>query len=130
MPQFKYLFKALFHDKTTIDQTADDNSIITPGKNSFYDVLKQLENVRAFALYNQETNNEYLVDLSDGHFEINQIPFKLHEEEYITNIRLIYFRRNYIHSGAGETIHEVHYFFGWQANDERGQNVKKLMKLS
>ncbi len=129
MPNLKYLFKALFRDNTVIEQSADDNSLITPGKNAFYDVLKQLENVRAFALYNQETNDEYLVDLDDGHFELNQVPFRLHEEEYLTNIRLIYFRRNYIYSGSSGNSHDIHFFLGFQANDATGQNVKKLMRL-
>lgn len=123
----KYLFKALLFDGSMIEQTQEDKSATTEGKNAFYDVLQRLDEVRAFGLYNQETGEEYLVDLHDGHFEVNNVPFFLHNE-VLTNLRLVFFKRNTINFTTHE-VYPVLYNFGFQANDEAGNNVKKIMTV-
>lgn len=127
---FKYLFKCLFNDKLIIEQTQEDKSVNTVGKNAFFDVLSRLSDVRAFALYNIETKDEYLVDLADGHFEINGRIFRLCDEEQLINYRLIFFKRNVImvRIGASQT-QKVSYHFGWQANRPDGTNIKRIMIL-
>ena len=124
----KYLFSALMNDGTTINQTQEDKSQTTEGKNAFYDVLQRLEEVTAFALYNQETQDEYLVDLRDGHFEVNQIQLNLHLEA-IFNLRLIFFKRHVINFITREH-YPVKFVFGFQANDEAGKNVQFTMTVS
>jgi hypothetical protein len=128
---FKYLFKALLNDGTVIEQTQEDKSPTTEGKNTFYDVLQNMDKLRVFALYHQETGAEYLIDLKDAHFEVNQSPLFLHDEE-VKNIRLIYFRRNM--AIVNVTTQEVSqnvasYHFGFQANTLNGENVQKVMVL-
>ncbi len=127
--QFKYLFRALLNNGTILEQNQEDCSKFTPGKNCFYDVLQEISNVRAFALYNEE--NEYLVDLADGHFEINQVPFFIHDEP-VHDLKLIYFRRNVIAVNVGVSIEQSiqSYHFGWEGKNNEGSNVKRIMKIS
>lgn len=123
----KYLFKALFKDGSIIEQTPEDKSLTTEGRNAFYDVLQRMGEVRAFALYGD--NNEYLVDLEDGHFEVNQVPINLYNEP-VSNLRLVYFIRNTIITNLSEiTAHHKAYNFGWQANDAAGNNVQRLITI-
>ena len=127
----KYLFKALLKDGTTIEQTQEDKSTTTEGKNAFYDVLQNTENLRAFALYNQETQEEYLVDLVDGRFEANGASFFMHDEQ-IQNIRLIYFKRNFliVNLPGNPELTNVTYHFGFQANTVgSGANLQRVMVL-
>ena len=124
----KYLFVALFNDGSTIEQTQEDKSQHTEGKNAFYDVLQRLNDLRAFALYNQETQDEYLVDLQDGRFEINGASFILHEEP-VSNLRLVYFKRNRISMMTGEHYDPL-FFIGFQGNNALGQNVQRTITVA
>ncbi len=129
---FKYLFKALLKDGSLIEQTQEDKSLIAEGKNAFYDVLQNMENVRAFSLYNQETGAEHLVDLLDGRFEVNGCSFYLHDEEGLEDIRLIYFRRNLVMANivTSEVAQGVKsYHFGFQAR-HKGQNLQRVMVVN
>ena len=129
MAQFKYLFRALLNNGTILEQNQEDSSKFVPGKNSFYDVLQEISSVRAFSLNNVETGDEYLVDLADGHFEINQIPFLMYDEP-VKNPRLIYFRRNVV-SVFGDNVSQgiSSYHFGWQWNCSDGSNIQRIMKI-
>jgi len=124
----KYLFKALFTDGTILEQNQNDQSTTTPNKNAFYDVLQRLNEVRAFALYNQETGEEWLTDLKDGHFEHNQSPFFIHDEELI-NKRLVFFKRNSFNALNGQPL-SVTYHLGFQSNKMDGSNVQKVIMLT
>jgi len=124
----KYLFKALFKSGEILEQSPDDQSATTKGKNCFYDVLQRLNEVRAFALYNQETGEEWLTDLEDGHFEHNQSPFFIHDEE-LTNKRLIFFKRNSFNALNGQPL-SVTYHLGFQSNKMDGSNVQKVIMLT
>lgn len=124
----KYLFTALLHDGSVVEQTQEDKSHTTEGKNAFYDVLQKMDQVRAFALYNQETQDEYLIDLEDGRFEVNGASFIMHEEP-LTNFRLVYFKRNKISMITGEHYDPL-YFIGYQANNAAGQNVQHTLTVT
>src|SRR5574343_657152 len=119
---FKYLFQCLLIDGTIIKQTQEDKSAAVEGKNAFFDVLSRFSEVRAFGLYNEE--DEYLVDLLDGHFEINQRAFKICDEEQLLNFRLIFFKRNIIsvNLSSNDESRQIEYHFGWQANRPDGSN--------
>lgn len=129
----KYLFKALLKDGTVISQTQEDVSATTKDRNAFYDVLQKIDEVRAFALYDTESpdNDEYLVDLADGHFEINQKPFFMHNEN-VHNLRLIFFKRN-LHAlnlmDSTSRLVSIGYNFGFQGTDDAGNNVQRIMTL-
>ncbi len=124
-PQLKYRFVALYKDGTIYEQNAQDVSVTNPQKSCFYDI--DVPALRAFALYGPD-GTEYLVDLQDGHFEINEIPFFLHNEP-CSDFRLIYFRRNILNFGEIEPSHAVSFNFGWQTTFN-GQNVKRIMTLT
>lgn len=129
---FKYLFQCLFRDGSTVKQTQEDKSISVEGKNAFFDVLSRLSEVRAFALYNTETNDEYLVNLDDGHFEVNRRSFRICDEEQLINFRLIFFKRTTIlvNLGGRNDNKRIEYHFGWQANRPDGSNVKRIIILN
>jgi hypothetical protein len=128
----KYLFKALFENNEIYEQNPADISIINPEKSCFFDVLeKQKSNkLLAFALYDKE-NNEYLVDLRNGQFEINGKRIKLHEEDFLSDFRLIYFRKNTITftQGIDKTNNSVEFCIGWQTT-VNGINYKKTVFIN
>jgi hypothetical protein len=127
-----YLFAAHFADGTSIIQTEEDKSETTPGRNCFYDVLERQKTIPliSFAVFNDE--NVFAVDLRDGHFEVNQTPFFQfrHDLETLANFRIIYYRNNYIQSFSdGSSAHFIGYTIGWQANDSKGRNVERIIKI-
>ena len=87
----KYLFAAQYNDGTIFYQDENDISLIDPKKSQFYDVLQKEEKLEAFALHGD--GHQYAVDLRDGHFEIDGIPFNLYDMS-IANRRVIFFRRH------------------------------------
>ncbi len=123
----KYLFTAILQDGTTFTQDQNDVSTHTPDKNAFYDVIQRLKEVRAFGLINTETQDEYMVDFADGHFEVNGIPMFLHNE-VIMEPKLIFFKRNTISPATGEA-YPVGYNFGFEAKTLNGQKIERLMTI-
>lgn len=128
----KYLFTALFKDATFYEQTAQDISRVNPAKSAFFDILeqeKQGNSVVMFCLVGG--GNDYLVDLRDGHFEVNGVPFIMHSEGDLSNFRLVYFRNRKQHFNLNlKCIGEETVFnFGWQANTSGGQNIQRIMSI-
>jgi hypothetical protein len=139
MSPLKYLFVATFEDGSTIEQTPDDKSAIDPEKRSqFFDVLRYgetspivrfelFENVGEFS---SKPPMRYAVDLRDGHFELCDVPFQMHEEP-VSDLRLIFFRNhkhtfNQFHE---ERSHEVVYRTGWQTTKD-GEIYQRVMQIS
>jgi len=137
----KYLFTAVYKDGTTYQQTQEDKSIFHE-HGSCYTDHKQDELI-AFALTGD--GHEYLVDLRDGHFEIDMVPFSMHKPHIEKNedgsqtayplkdFRLIFFRNHTHNINVGkdsneELSHEVSYSFGWQAT-EHGKNYQQVMEI-
>lgn len=74
-------------------QTQDDKSTHTEGKNSFYDVLQRLDEVKRFHII-KDDNTRHTVDLESGSFGINGVFFSIYEEgkqPVIKKRKLIYF---------------------------------------
>lgn len=124
--RLKYLFSVEYLDGSTFQQNAEDVSRINPKKSAFYDVRK--DQVKRFTL--SDGTNNFTVDLRDGHFEINGIPFYFHEENY-KDYRLIFFRKHKhnFNTNFEEISHTVTYRIGWQTTHE-GKNVKRIMEFS
>jgi hypothetical protein len=127
-----YFFKCLLNTGEFITQGPEDLSKTDPTRNAFYDVLQNLDKVRAFALYSEDGKNEWLVDLEDGHFEHNMEKFSLCDEE-VTNRRLIYFKRNTLNFAIGSPVptdKKTKYYFGFQCNTSSGENRKFILSVS
>jgi|SRR5665213_344168 len=124
----KYLFTAVYKDGTTYVQTPDDRSVIEPDKRSCFFDVKQ-DDVETFTLTGD--GHSYLVDLRDGHFEIDGVPFQMHEE-HLSDFRLVFFRRHthqYQQSTLSELSHEMVYRMGWQCTVD-GENYQEIMQIA
>ena len=117
----KYYFAAYFKDGSFLEQAKDDVSKTDPTRSSFYDLMQEVNkgnDVQIFTL--TDGKNNYLVDLRDGHFEINGVSFKVHDgDQPFYNRRLVFFRRHKhgFNLGMDEISHTIVFLFGWQANE-------------
>ena len=133
----KYLFRCQFNDGETFIQTQADVSKHIEGKSAFTDVLKKVEDgnqIKYFSLNSRD--DTYLVDLDNGCFAVNGIPFFMHEQtvdksKKLTNFRLIYFRRvaQSINLTTDKQTSNIIYLMGWQANYPDGSNHKQIMYI-
>ena len=135
----KYLFKAEFTDGTSYTQNHEDIPLAGFGHGScFSDINERVKDgkVTKFSLIGEHI---WSVDLTDGHFEVDGIPFNVNAEivpKLLTNYRLIYFRRVQQHANIlqGETVSTsseiVGFRFGWQANTPDGSNVQQIVEIS
>lgn len=127
-----YLFECHFKDGSILFQTADDVSATMPEKSAFFDVLQRIDDVEVFGIVNDE--HTYAVDLRDGHFEIDGVPFKVTGDEELTadcTFRLVYFRRVRQTVSMGYTNMEsttVEYHIGWQTTID-GKNHQKTISV-
>jgi hypothetical protein len=122
----KYLFTVDYRDGTSYSQNEQDVSVIEPEKRScFFDVRK--EDIKKFSLVGD--GHTYSVDLDDGHFEIDGIPFRMHDEE-LKDFRIIFFRKHQhgFNDMREELFHKVFYQLGWQTTLD-GKNIQRVMEL-
>jgi len=122
----QYLFSATYLDGTTYLQNKSDISVTNPKRSCFFD-LKPSQ-LKTFQLNGK--GHTYLVDLTDGHFEIDGVPFTFHEYP-LTNIKLIYFRRHThnFNTAMEEQSHTICYRMGWQA-EENGKQIQRIMEIN
>lgn len=123
----KYLFGVRYSDKSEYFQTPSDTSLTDPTRSAFFDVMKRYEDVEVFQLTGD--GHKYLVDLRDGHFEIDGVPFWMDGPED-QPFRLIYFRRHThtLNAAFAELAHTIEYCFGWQTTAD-GKNHQQIMIL-
>ena len=121
----KYLWTVIYKDGSVMGQSSNDLSRTDSSRSAFFDI--QQDRVKCFIL--KGVKHTYSVDLIDGHFEVNGVPFRFHERLVkLTNIRLIFFRRH-THTFIGDDSEHITYRFGWQANDPTGANVQRVMEI-
>ncbi len=154
----KYLFVALFEDGNTLVQTPEDKSPYTRGKNTVYELLAHDDegnpkthpvdgklvfrpDITLFQL--EDESHRYLVDLTDGHFEVQYfigdngvvgIPFYIGFPPIGSKLFLSYFKRRRHHSVVSGTVQddlsvkmdnineqsqECEYHFGWETEDKQ-----------
>ena len=131
MLNLRYLFVAKLKDGSIIEQPPDDASLIDSTRSAYYDVSQRLDDVIAFALHDDK--NYYAVDLRDGHFEINGVPFSAQPVATPTineggKFRLLYYRDHQQElimgmDGSmkpGEHTHQ--YRMGWEYFDPSGKS--------
>ena len=130
--KLKFLFKAELSDGSIFEQNPEDKSAIDPEKRSaFFDLLeltKTLDIVR-FSIY--DGVDTYLVDLTDGHFEVNGMKFIARSEqlpEDFPKFRIVFFRQHQhtFNVGYDELSHNVTYFIGWQTTIN-GKNYQQTI---
>lgn len=129
-------FVATFADGSRIYQDSDDRSKIDPSKSQFFDVREysRLESpLISFVLTDPKQSMIYGVDLRDGHFEVNGLPFFPYraDREILKDFRVIYFRnvRHDKYADTGEVVSYLGYTIGFQAKDRKGRNVQHIMKI-
>ena len=139
-----YLFKAEFADGTIYEQPESDlNSGV---KSCFSVVLERINEVKKFSLIGEE--QVWSVDLTDGHFEHNGVPFQVNTEitpKVLTDYRLIYFQRKGVQmteeivlddnlqaQTVGRRLGTPYiksFRFGYQANDVDGANHQQIIEI-
>lgn len=137
----KYLFIAEYSDGEQYEQGFEDKSLQEEDKNAFFDILyrpiKPIETLVRFSLIDSDTKSfkrhVYTVDLRDGHFEVDGVAFRLHEEDFLKDFRLIFFRRHFHHTviggeQKGQESHEVQCHLGWQTS-VKGKNYQKTINF-
>lgn len=129
--KLKYNWTAVYSDGSILTSNGEDRSLKDPTKSAYYDI--DHDRLIAFALH--DATNEYLIDLRDGHFEINQVPFKLHEYDSPEPKRLIYFHRNQrdlAFSPEGEfqeeLAHRREFHLGWQSTVD-SKNIQHTIRF-
>jgi len=119
----KYLFECYFNDGTIIKQTSEDISCSDPSKSAFFDVHQKLHQIIYFGLYG--SGHMYVVDLRDGHFEIDGVPFRIDGAEPST-LELIYFRRNFLMIKDGDVLSHVSFHMGWKGMVDGSEVCKTI----
>ncbi len=158
--KLKYLFQVEFFDqKPDYKQNPLDASVEFPpvkdengnlqGKSCMADIQEDVDNfnIKEFWLIpNFFLGHRYMVDLTDGHFEIDGIPFEVEGERPLPvanlKFKLIYFRvRRPFHTTKyrlkggkpveilGVTTGELplKYMIGWQCNINGKDYVQKIL---
>ena len=137
MTNLAYLFTCRFQDGTVLRQTQDDVSQVDSARSAFYDVVQRLAEVETFTLTKQDGRpHTFSVNLLDGHFEIDCVPFCAQAEELPsepTSFRLIYFHRHQHKVIQGQSMtgeaSSVVYHIGWQTTID-GKNFRTMISVS
>lgn len=127
----KYLFQVTYKDGSTYTQNEEDRSETEPETRSCFFDVKQDE-IKSFFMFNNE--HQYSVNLEDGHFEVDGLPFFMHSDFLLKDFRIVFYRlREYDIEVSVEKdkvlAHRVAYCFGWQTNDKDGKNVQRVMTI-
>lgn len=133
-PNYLY-FVATFADGSQIFQNVEDKSVFAPGRNCYFDVLQKQLNVPLVCfVLTAEGYPTFGVDLQDGHFEVNGVPFFQHSEP-LKEFRLQYFRDVQQHRtfavGSTKTpvdTAEVGYTLGWEST-YKDQTITRFLKI-
>lgn len=131
----KYLFQATYKDGSIYKQNKEDRSLHHAHGSSYTDVKQ--DQLKSFFLF--DNKNTFSVNLEDGHFEVNGVPFFMHANDALKNYRLIYFRNVQQHLtmqikdrkeiSREQTQGRIIYLLGWQTNDEKGNNIQRVMEI-
>lgn len=127
------LFVAVYNDGTHYQQTPEDVSQVNPLKSAFFDV----DHSKLIRFFIADKSCAWLVDLRDGHFEVNGAHFFLHNvpplgagDNMLKDFKLIYFRQvdQHLHSNGSQSV-DVVYRLGWKATDEKGNEHERVIEI-
>lgn len=126
MWKLKYLFGVRYSDQSEFWQTPEDVSAVDPLRSAFFDV--KLDEVELFQLEGE--GHKYLVDLRDGHFEVDGVPFWIGDRPE-GQCQLVYHRQHthQINAEGEELSHVVTYHMGWQTTDPEGKNHRFVIEV-
>ncbi len=154
----KYLYEAEFADGEVLVQPEDNISSLKPDfdkdgwrPSAFYDVTEKAKSVLCTRFSIIGDGHRYTVDLIDGHFEIDGMPFIVHPQGlkvWSTEdnpLRLIYHRETKQEQNMTYTVNESggidmtegemgekyvsRYFLGWQTNLSNGENIQHTIAI-
>ena len=118
----KYQFIARLKDGKDFRQDPEDRHPTKPDKSSYTHLMEEAEVHGGIVLFQLIGKDHiYLVDLRDGHFEIDGIAFESQGKNYMlkpNNLELVYYRditRKFNHWLETET--ETRFRFGWKMKD-------------
>lgn len=121
----KYLFIANYKDGTSFVQNKEDVSSVDPKRSAYFDV-KQDELV-SFALFGE--GNTYFVDLTNGCFSVNGVPFRAHKEQ-VTDFKLVFNRQHtHTYNGVEELSHIIVYNLGWEGVDSNNLPIERVLQI-
>lgn len=125
--ELKYLFEVEYLNGETYKQNAEDQSPTDPQRSCFFDV--RIEEIKRFKLVGE--GREVVVDLTDGHFEVDGLSFLATDEE-LFDFRVMYYRVRDIHFDIGMNYrsNDIAYRIGWQANTKDGKNRKRFIQIN
>jgi hypothetical protein len=126
-----FFFVATYADGSQITQNVEDRSAYDVNKNCFFDVLSREEGPVSFVI--TDGTQVFGVDLRDGHFEVNGVPFFQHRPEHVPlkDFRLKYCRtpEQTINTMTGETGGRIAgYSLGWEA-EHKGETVERVLSI-
>lgn len=133
--QLTHLFTATFENGSVIVQDEDDRSMLEPEKRStFYDVQEKAKDSKLVSFVLSGPSHTYRVDLQDGHFEVNGVPFLMHDSE-AKDFRIIFYR-THTHTFSQtigqlpvEKTHTIAYRIGWQC-ELTGREHQRILGIS
>ena len=127
-PLLKYIFQVTYKDGSVYQANQEDISVSDPARSCFYDV--KIDEVKSFFIFNDE--HTYSVNLEDGHFEVDGVPFFMHDlNTNLTGFKLVFFRRHthdFNAQDGTEMRHEIVYHMGWECSIN-GKNYTQVMKV-
>jgi len=129
--KLKYLFTAWFANGQSYTQNEEDKSTLFDWGSCYTDIEKNIDEIIRFEL--RDDLNIYAVNLEDGSFEVNGMPFKFYgeNEEPLVNLKLVFYRqhRHDFTLERQEISHDIFYRFGWEAERANGEKVSRIMEL-
>lgn len=130
-----FSYTATFEDGTQIVQNHHDEdgdkSLTKENGTRFTDIQAKEKESKLLCFVCHNENYSFGVDLRDGHFEINGIPFFQHRPELgepYKDFRVVYFRtiRQIRESGKEDRAEIVCHGIGWQVT-HNGENIQKII---
>lgn len=108
----KYLFRATFNDGTSYLQDPKDLPIYSDHGSAFTDIAPRIGEVKTFGLHTYSQIPVILVDLSDGHFEVNGTRVAVQDPAVTpppgARYSLLYFRRRTMVTSGNLVPDEYH----------------------
>jgi hypothetical protein len=124
--ELRYLWAVKYADGTHFAQTGDDKSVTAEGKSAWFDVKK--DQVQILVLFNDK--HRYLVDLTDGHFEVDGVPIWNGQNPAPVNVAKlepVFFRQHTHEFTPGKAdVHLVRYCIGWRCTVD-GREHKEII---